>query len=127
MFDNVSIDPLVLDIIATAITALAGVVVAFFVAKFGAKQVKDFWWYVRKYVPDLIKQVDEPTDPANVRIDQFLDQFAPGLYDEYGAALLPVVLRSLADGIDAVLGTPPQSHVTYSRAPAIQDEAIKIQ
>ena len=83
--------------------------------RYAAKQFKEAWWYVRVYVPQVIEQVDQPTDPALVYAGKVLEKVWP-TFEENMAAALPPALRALADILDKVLVEPEREVVVGETA-----------
>ncbi|GIL24663.1 MAG: hypothetical protein BroJett042_31760 [Bacteroidota bacterium] len=83
--------------------------------RYAAKQFKEAWWYVRVYVPQVVEQVDQPTDPALVYVGKVLEKVWP-TFEENMAAALPPALRALADILDKVLVEPEREVVVGETA-----------
>jgi len=92
---------IVLNAAQVCITALFTAVTLWIVAKLSpgtVRGVKEAWHAMRKYRPDLIAAVDQPTDPAI----EWLSRVLPVSGDTL-AKVLPRALRALADAFDEVL------------------------
>lgn len=88
--------------------ALATLAVAL-TTRYAARWLKEAWWTVRVYVPQVTAQVDEPTDPLLAYLGRRLDAVWPA-FERHAAVFLPVFLRALADGLDRALGpTAPET------------------
>ena len=106
---------LITQVIA-ALAALGGgalaVVLVPLAVKHAAKYTREAAYYVRRYQPQAIAAVDEPTDALPMRIDDLLDRVYPADWNHYAAAALPAFYRALADALEAGVGLParaPQS------------------
>ena len=106
---------LIIQVIA-ALAALGGgalaVVLVPLAVKHAAKYTREAAYYVRRYQPQVIEAVDEPTDAIPMRIDALLDRVYPADWNHYAAAALPAFYRALADALEAGAGLParaPQS------------------
>lgn len=117
--------------------ALATALVAFAV-RFAARWFKDAWWMLRVYVPAAINQVDQPSDLLLAYLGRKLEVYWP-TFEQNAAAFLPVFLRSLADGIDKVLGgqpiaedakpqaaTEPQGQIVYRLEPDGESWSVQL-
>jgi hypothetical protein len=88
--------------------ALATLAVAL-TTRYAARWLKEAWWTLRVYVPQVTAQVDEPTDPLLAALGRRLDAVWPA-FEQHAAVFLPVFLRALAEGLDRALGaTAPET------------------
>ena len=98
-------------VVVAAGTTVGGAAAMWGVKKF-AKQARDAWYYTRRYVPDAVEQVDEPTDPAIVQVAKWSPAVA-----KLVVAYAPSFLRALAKAIDEVVdATPPEREVNIGGA-----------
>jgi len=56
---------------------------------------------VRRYEPQVVEAVNEPTDAIPSHIDSLLDRVRPGEWDKLAAQALPAFYRAFADALDA--------------------------
>lgn len=91
----------VLVALAALIGGALGLALVALVLKYAAKWFKDFVAVVRDYTPRVIEQVNEPSDPALVQLDKWLDRIYPYGWDALAAKVLPAMLRAAADAIAA--------------------------
>ena len=104
---NSEIVQYVIGVVIVAVATSLGGAIALFALKHAAKQARDVWYYVRRYVPDAIKQVDEPTDPAIKQVAKWSPALA-----KLAVTYAPSFLRALAKAIDEVVdATPPEREV----------------
>ena len=96
----------VLVALAALLGGAVGLALTALVLKYAAKWFKDFRAIVRDYAPSVIAQVNEPSDPALVQLDKWLDRIYPYGWDMLAAKVLPPMLRAAADAIAAQV--PPQ-------------------
>lgn len=107
------------DLLEAVLVALAallggalGLALTALVLKYAAKWSKDIVAVVRRYQPQVIAAVDQPTDAVPLRIDALLDRVYPGDWNKYAAAALPAFYRALADALESALpGEPPQEAI----------------
>jgi len=103
-------NPEVLKTIATVVAGLglAGLGVLF--AEFGiVRPVARGWSAVRGQVPTVLEMVDEPTDAANVKLEN-VSHIPAAVW----AAFLPTFLNALATGLDAALKEQPAVEVNLT-------------
>lgn len=91
----------VLGTVIVAVAASAGGALALFALKHAAKQARDLWYYLRRYVPDAVAAVDEPTDPVIVMLARYVPVLA-----RVAPLYAPVFIRAFAKAVDEVLDTP---------------------
>jgi len=106
----VEIDRDLLESVLVAVAALLGgglgVALSMLILKYAAKWFKDFAAIVRRYEPQVVAAVDQPTDSIPLRIDGLLDRVYPADWNHYAAIALPAFYRALADALEA--GAPAQ-------------------
>lgn len=91
----------VLVALAALLGGALGLALTALVLKYAARWFKDFAAIVRDYAPSVIAQVNEPSDPALVQLDKWLDRLYPYGWDALAAKVLPAMLRAAADAIAA--------------------------
>lgn len=94
--------------------ALATLAVAL-TTRYAARWLKEAWWYARVYVPKVIEQVDQPTDPALVYVGKLLEKVWP-TFEQNMAVALPPALHALADILDRVLIEPEREVIVGDAA-----------
>jgi hypothetical protein len=116
-------NPDVLKTIATVVAGLglAGLGVLF--AEFGiVRPVARGWSAIRGQVPAVVELVDEPTDAANVKLENVTHVPAT-----VWAAFLPAFLNALATGLDAALKEqPPAQEVNIAPVEAVPQPEVTI-
>jgi len=106
------IDQELLEAVLVAVAALIGgglgLALTALILKYAAKWFKDFQAIVRDYTPQVVQRVDQPTDPALVQLDKWLDRLYPYNWNTLAAKVLPAMLRAAADAITEQDAAPPQ-------------------
>jgi len=87
--------------VMAVLAPLAALVVGLFLTKYAAKWARDVAFYVRRYEPQIVAAVNEPTDAIPSHIDSLLDRVRPGEWDKLAAQALPAFYRAFADALDA--------------------------
>ena len=113
---NSEIVQYVLGTVIVAVAASVGGALALFALKHAAKQARDLWYYLRRYVPDAVAAVDEPGDPLIVA----LARYAPAIA-RVAPQYAPVFIRAFARAIDeVVLDAPPEPPVEVNTGGAVR-------
>lgn len=114
-------DVLFMDAVQYITTVLFAALAVWLLAQLAPSTVrglKDAWHVARKYRPDVIAAVDQPTDPLIRWLSRLTGADAGNLSN-----VLPRVLRAMADALDEATGfEEPQPEHIPSNAPK---EAIK--
>lgn len=96
------------DLLEAVLVALAallggalGLALVALVLKYAAAWFKDFVAVVRRYEPQVVKAVDEPSDLLIVNIDKLLDRVHKYQWDVLLAKTLPVLIGAAAEAFKA--------------------------
>ena len=114
LFDS-EIVQYVLGTVIVAVAASAGGALALFALKHAAKQARDLWYYLRRYVPDAVAAVDEPGAPVIVMLARYVPVLA-----RVASQSAPVFIRAFARAIDEVMDAPPEPPVEVNTGGAVR-------
>lgn len=112
---NSEIVQYVLGTVIVAVAASAGGALALFALKHAAKQARDLWYYLRRYVPDAVAAVDEPTDPVIVALARYVPVLA-----RVAPVYAPVFIRAFAKAVDEVLDAPLEPETLNKTGEAVR-------
>lgn len=99
------IDRDLLEGVLVAVAALLGgglgLALTALILKYATKWFKDFQAIVRDYTPQVVEQVNEPSDLLIVNMDRLLDRVHKYEWDALLAKALPAMINAAMDAIAA--------------------------
>lgn len=97
-------DPEVIKILFTVTVAVVLVGIIAVVVVYILLHMRRVWLLMRGHLPELIAQIDEPTDTLLLTADSWLDKLIQADWNVMLSQVAPPVLHALADALDKAYG-----------------------